>query len=183
MISGSPVQSSLVWRRPPCLSPPLSYPSRSPARRPTGALKRRSAYFPGPANQTCPLKHRRNYHLSLFCSLLPYCVGPKLASPHPVKSVSPASQTYLSHFPPTKGPQPVSPSARWIPRSDITPGQSGPISGGFPQPCRASVRAHACTARLLQDPPDPLPWRSRDRECRSASNLPVSCISCISCTS
>lgn len=166
------------------------YPSRPAARRPTVALERRSAYFPGPANQTRPLKQRRNYHISLSFSTSPPLrrVPPVCESQSVSRSSLPARQACCaSHYPRQRVP---SLSARSIPRSDITPGQSGPIGGGVPPalPCvRACARMHAqhgSSSRLLQDPPGyPPPWRSRDRECRSASNLPVSCISCISRTS
>lgn len=134
-----PVQSSLAPAR-RASNLPLPYPSHFTARRPAVALERRSAYFPGPANQTCPLKHRRNYHLALSLDPSLPVWAPEPASSHsrPVsQSVSPS----VHRLPRQRVP---SLSARWIPRSDITPGQSGPISGGFPQPCRACVRAHAC---------------------------------------
>lgn len=182
----SPVQPSF-WRRPSRLASHLLFspiPLYSLGR-PTVAMKRRSAYFPGPANQTCPLQHRRNYHLSLPVSLVPSSWDSSLPP-----SVQPASQHVSFFFVFDK--RVPSLSARSIPRSDITPGQSGPISGwNSPSPAMPCVRACArmqcrstaplmAPSKTLRDPP---PWRSTDRECRSASNHPVSCTSCISCTS
>lgn len=67
------------------------YPSRPAARRPTVALERRSAYFPGPANQTRPPKHRRNYNISLFFNLsFSSACAPSLRVPVS-QSVQPAS--------------------------------------------------------------------------------------------
>lgn len=71
--------------------------------------------------------------------LLGLCGPPRL--PVRTQSVGQSVSPSVHRFPRQRVP---SLSARWIPRSDITPGQSGPISGGFPQPCRACVRAHAC---------------------------------------
>lgn len=178
-----PVQSSLA---PSAFAShlPSPYPSRSTAGRPTVALERRSAYFPGPANQTRPVKQRRNYHLSLF-STSPTLrrVPPVCASQQPSQSSQPASRPAVPLIILDKGSPACQPVRFHGPTS--LPGNQAPSAVGFPQPCRVCVRAHACTAppgssRTLWDPP---PWRSRDRECRSASNLPVSCISCTSCTS
>jgi hypothetical protein len=154
-------------------------------------VKRRSAYFPGPANQTCPLQHRRNYHLSacLFCSLLFCALGPQFTSPLPVSqsvclSVPPASQP-VSHFLRQKDPQPVSPldsTVRHHSRS-IRPHRRWTS----PSPAvRACVRPHAQHGSSLAPPKTPsgtLYHGAAKIECRSASNLPVSCTSCISCIS
>lgn len=135
-------------------------PSRPAARRPTVALERRSAYFPGPANQTRPPKHRRNYHISLFFSTSPSL---RRVPPPPVcesqsvnRSSQPARQACCaSHYPRRRVPslsacQPV----RFHGPTSL-PGNQAPSAVGFPQPCRACVRAHACTPRLLQAPPGP----------------------------
>lgn len=180
VISGSPGQSSLVWRRPSLLS--LSLRGQPPNRR----SEKEVSLFPQPRQSTCPLKHRRNYHLSLFLSSPSFLRAPAVRQPTPVgPACQPASLSLIFL---DKGSLACQPVGFHGPTS--LPGIQAPSAVGFPQPCRACVRACARMHVHSTAPPgssktlrDPLPCRSRDRECRSASNLPVSCISCISCTS
>lgn len=179
-----PVQSSLA---PPAA--PLTFLSPIPLTLPPVAQlslwKGGQLISPAP-----PIKPARSNIAEITTSLFHFillglCGPPSLCQSAPSRSVSQlvspsVHQSISPSLSSTKGPQPVNlldstvrhhsrairPHQRWVP------------------PALPCVRARPCMqARLLLDPPDPQPWRSRDRECRSASNLPVSCISCISCTS
>lgn len=149
-----PVQSSLA---PSAFAShlPSPYPSRSTGRSPNCRAGKEVSLFPRPRQSNPPGQTTPKLPpLSLF-----------LTSPSPRRvptvcvsqsSVQPASQPACcaSHYPRQRVP---SLSARSIPRSDITPGQSGPIGGGVP-PALPCVRARACmhgSSRLLQDPPGP----------------------------
>lgn len=183
MISVSPVQSSLVFGAVRRVSPLLSYPTLF-HRSPNCRYEKEVSLFPQPRQSNLPAPTSPKLpplSACLSCSLL---LGLQFAPVSPARQ--PACLIFFVLRP--KGPQPVSRLASTVRHHSrsIRPHQRVEL----PQPChavRACARMHAGARLPLRAPSktlrDPLPWRSSDRECRSASNLPVSCISCISCTS